>query len=126
MKRSWIGLGLLLVLLAASLLVTWAMDRIHTPIAEMLRQAAESTALADWDSADQYFQAAKGDWEHQEHFRACLADHSPVEEIDALFAQLSVYRSAREEVAFAAGCMELSEKVAAVGEAHGLVWWNIL
>ena len=126
MKRSWIGLGLLLVLLAVSLLATWAMGQIHEPIAVLLQQAAERTMLGDWDSADRFFQSAREGWDSHAHLRASLADHSPVEEIDALFAQLSVYCAAREEVAFSAGCMELSEKVTAVGEAHGLVWWNIL
>lgn len=125
MKRSWIGLGLLLVLLAISLLVTWGMDRIHDPIAGALEQAAAETLQGDWENAGRLFDNARGSWEKWAHFRTCFADHSPVEEIDADFASLGVYRTAREDADFAAGCMELSEKVAAVGEAHGLVWWNI-
>ena len=41
MKRSWFGLGLLAVLLAGGLLVTWAMERIHEPVARDLITAGE-------------------------------------------------------------------------------------
>lgn len=126
MKRSWIGLALLLVLLISGLLVTWAMDAIHDPISDALERAAAQLMLGDWESADQTFRAAKSSWEKWAHFRTCFADHSPVEEIDAGFAELEVYCTARENVAFAAACAKLSKQVAAVGEAHGLVWWNIL
>lgn len=125
MKRSWIGLGLLLVLLILGLLITWAMGRIHEPIAAALEQAAEYTLQGDWYNAGLQFDSAKESWEKWAHFRTCFADHSPVEEIDAGFAQLQVFCGAQENAAFAGGCMELAKKVAAVGEAHGLVWWNL-
>lgn len=126
MKRSWIGLFLLLVLLILGGLATWGMGRIHEPIAKDLEQAAACSLPGDWESADKFFQNAKVNWKKWEHFRACLADHSPVEEIDAGFAELQVYSAAREDAAFAASCMALARKVAAVGEAHGLYWWNML
>ena len=126
MKRSWIGFGLLVVLLAASVLVTWGMGRIHQPIVEDLQRAAQAALEEDWENGERFFASAQGQWEKWEHLRACFADHSPVEEIDAAFSELAVYCAARENAAFAAGCMETGEKVAAVGEAHGLVWWNIL
>lgn len=126
MKRSWIGLLLLLVLLAGGLLTTWAMDRIHAPIEADLKQAAECAVLGDWVNADHFFRQAHDRWEKWEHFRACFADHTPAEEIDAEFAMLEVYCFTQEDAAFAAGCCKLARKAAAVGEAHGLVWWNVL
>ena len=65
-------------------------------------------------------------WKKSEQFRACLADHNPIEDIDAAFAMLEVYCAAEEETAFEGACRELARKVAAVGEAHALVWWNVL
>lgn len=126
MKRSWIGLGMLLVLLAAALLTTWAMDELHDPIADDLEQAAEYALLEDWDNAFVFYNRAVGKWEKWEHFRACFADHTPIEEISAALAELQIYAIARENAAFAAACAETAEKVEAVGEAHGLVWWNVL
>ena len=126
MKRSWIGFGLLLVLLILGLLVTWLMKEIHEPVTLALDQAAERIQLGDWSSAEGYFDSARQQWDAWKNVRSCFADHAPVEEIDAGFAELQIYCAARENVAFAAACRELARKVSAVGEAHGLVWRNIL
>lgn len=124
MKRSWLGFGLLLVLLAAGLFTTRRMTAIHEPIEVQLQQAAYWSSLEDWETAEAFFQKAEKNWKKSEHFRSCFADHNPVEEIDAAFAMLRVYCAAEETVAFEGFCRELARKVAAVGEAHELVWWN--
>lgn len=126
MKRSWIGLIFLLVLLAAAIGTTIFMDKIHQPVASDLRQAAQCAQSGDWVNADGFSQRAWEHWDKWNHFRACFADHTPMEEIDAAMEELKVYLSAREEVAFAASCQELARKVEAMGEAHGLLWWNLL
>lgn len=125
MKRSWIGLGLLLAALAASLLVTWSMDRIHGPIARELETAADYALAGDWDRAAALASGAGTEWKKWAHFRGCFADHGPMEEIEANFAELEVYSIAREKTDFAASCGEIARKVKAMGEAHGLVWWNL-
>ena len=126
MKRSWIGLGILLVLLAAGLLVSWGMGRLHDPIARELEQAASHALNDDWDRAIPAAAAAKTHWDSSHHFAACFAAHTPMEEVDALFAQMEVYAAAKESTEFAAACAELSRKVEDIGEAHGLMWWNFL
>lgn len=126
MKRSWIGFILLLVLLVAGLFATWEMTEIHEPIEAQLLQAAHWASLEDWKTAGRFFEKARENWKESEHFRACFADHNPVEDIDAAFAMLEVYCAAREETAFSGACRDLARRVAAVGEAHELVWWNLL
>lgn len=125
MKRCWIGVGFLVILLAASLTVTWAMNALHKPIEEDLNRAAELAAAGDWEEGARHFYRAKESWDKWEHFRFSFADHTPVEEISAAFRSLEVYCAAREEPDFPARCRELARKVAAVGEAHGITWWNI-
>ena len=125
MKRSWFGLGLLVVLLGAGLLVTWGMDRIHTPVARDLITAGEYALAGDWEQAEQLSRKAKECWEKNEKLRACFADHEPMEEIDACFAQLEIYCRMKEETAFAAACGETARKAEAMGEAHGLKWENV-
>ena len=124
MKRSWIGLGLLGVLLVAGLLVTWAMVRFHDPIAADLTAAGEQALAGNWVQAEALSQKAADCWEKYEFFRSCFADHNPTEEIDACFAQLVIYRRMKEETAFAAACGETARKISAVGEAHKLIWHN--
>jgi len=125
MKRSWIGFILLLVLLAAGFLSTHTMKTIHEPIEADLLQAAECAILGDWENTSRFFRQAEEDWKQWGHFRSCFADHNPVEEIDADFALLKVYCAHRDTVSFAGGCAQLARQVAAVGEAHELVWWNL-
>lgn len=126
MKRSWLGLGMLLVLLAGGLAVTWGMGALHDPIARDLTAAGESALTADWDQAGVLLQRAGDTWEKHEFFRACFADHGPMEEIDACFAQLEIYGRMKEETAFAAACGETARKITAMGEAHKLIWHNFL
>ena len=126
MKRSRMGLALLLVLLMGSIAVTRAMERIHCPMEQELNLAARYAMAGDWDNAGALFRQVRDSWKKWEHFRACFADHSPMEEIDGDWKLLGVYYEAREEAAFAAESSRLARKIAAMGEAHAFVWWNIL
>ena len=118
--------GALLVLLFGGILVTRQMGEIHEPIASKLQLAAQCALENNWVRAESFFQEAEADWKQREHFRSCFADHTPVEEIDGDFELLLVFCGTRDRTAFAGGCRELARKVAAVGEAHQLVWWNLL
>lgn len=126
MKRSWIGFALLMVLLLGGILVTRQMQKIHEPIEVQLQQAAQCALEENWERAEGFFREAEDSWEEWEHFRSCFADHDPVEEIDGDFEMLKVFCGGRDRIAFAGGCRELARKVAAVGEAHEFVWWNLL
>ncbi len=126
MKRFWFGVILLIVMAAEGFLVTWGMAKVHDPVAENLTQAGEYALSGNWDKAEQISRDAKTFWDTHSLFRACFADHTPMEEINACFGELEIYCRMREETAFAASCMEVSEKVKAMGEAHGLVWENLL
>ena len=126
MKRCWFGAGLLIVLLAVSLGVTWGMDKIHEPIAADLKQAAECAELGDWHNAEVFSRRAEADWNKWEHFRACFADHTPTEEVGAELAAMETARQERETVDFAASCARAAKMVQAVGDAHALCWWNLL
>lgn len=125
MKRSWIGAGLLMLLLSAGLLVTYFMQQIHEPIARDLNAAGECAMTGDWDRAEQLYRQASDFWEQTGTFRACFADHEPMEEVDACFAQGAVYLRMKEETAFAAACGETAKKAQAMGDAHSLVWENL-
>lgn len=126
MKRCWFGVGLLIVLLAVSLAVTWGMETIHRPIARQLEQAAICARQGDWDKAEQLSRQAEAGWEAWAHFRACFADHTPTEEVSAELAAMAQNRLERETGEFSASCARASKMVQAVGDAHGLNWWNLL
>ena len=124
MKRSWIGAGLLVLLLASGLTVTWRMGRIHEPISASLTAAGEAAIDGNWEKAEFLCAGAERFWQDNRVFRACFADHEPMEEVEASFAQLKVFLRTREATAFAAACGETAQKAKAMGEAHGLAWEN--
>ena len=125
MKRSWIGFFLLMILLVLSLIVTGFMTRIHESIELDLTQLSKCALVKDWDSADLFCRRAFRTWTKWEHFRACFADHNPVEDIDADFAALKIYLLSRDPISCSAAASALARQVAAVGDAHKPVWWNL-
>lgn len=126
MKRCWFGLGLLIVLLAGSIFVTWHMGRSHEPMAEAVTQAAERALTGDWGNAEALAGKARASWEKNWGISAAFADHEPMEEINGLFAQLEVYAASRDSLGYAAVCAQLRTALEAMGDAHGFVWWNLL
>lgn len=126
MKRSWIGLGILLCLLAAGLGVTCAMGHNQRPMVAHLEQAALFGGEADWDKALPHAQAAECAWQCSRPWIACVADHTPMEEMDQLFAQLTCYAAARETTQFAATCRSLTQMAQALADAQTLPWWAVL
>jgi hypothetical protein len=124
--RYWLGIGLLVLFLTLGLWVTYAMDNVHSEIAQTLDTAAAQTLSGNLPEGITLVQQAKEQWQAHWHGTASVADHAPMDEVDGLFAQLEVYGQAGLSTDFAAYCARLSNLVAAVGEAHSLTWWNLL
>lgn len=126
MKRLWIGILILSVLLAGSCSITLAMERVHRPIAETLGQAAQKAAENDWDAALSLLDQANGRWEKYHRFTAAFADHTPMDEMDTLLQELEIYSRERENPHFSATCAHLSFLAAAIADSHTISWWNLL
>ena len=109
MKRLWVGIILLLILLAGTLAVTGAMDRIYAPMVEALE-------AGDLETAEERY----GRWRD---LTAAFADHGPMEEMDALFARAEICGDAQERKAL---CAELAQRARAMSNAHSPTWWNLL
>lgn len=125
MTRFRIGAGILAVLLAASLWVQAAMQRIQEPVADSLERAARSAMDGNWIAAGMHLEEAQTRWEKHRRMTAALSDHTPMEDIDSLLAQLTAYAGSDGET-YAAICRELRCRVEAVADAHRLRWWNLL
>lgn len=126
MKRGWIGLALLVVLLASGLLTAKKMEEIHGDGAKTLTRAGAYALEDNWAPARELaFQAMKH-WQEHREFTAAFADHEPMEDVDCLFAQLPAYARQEDAAHFAAICAELSRRLEAVSNAHSFLWWNVL
>lgn len=124
--REFTGLLLLLVLLLTGLGLSWYMDRQHTEIARGLEDSAWYALSGEWDKARKTVDSAREQWEQGWNLWAAFGDHTPMEEIDALFAVLRIHAAAGERTQFAEACAALSQRVEAMGAAHQLSWWNVL
>lgn len=122
MKRSWIGCGMLLVLLALCLVTGYCLDRLQGPLTQELKQAAALALAEEWPQAKALAENAQSSWNRCRKRVACVTDHTPMEEIDELFAQLSCYDGDREE--YAALCVSLAQGLQAIAAAHSLTWWS--
>ena len=126
MKRIWIGIGLLVALLVGGIWVAESMEDCYLPGAEDLRRASELALEEDWSRAEALTKRARDKWEKKWRVTASFADHEPMDEIDATFAELKAYAKARDRVAYSGTCAHLAELMEAMGQAHSFCWWNLL
>ena len=126
MKRGWLGAGILLVFLVLGLVVSALAAKAHEPTSDLLKQAAEKTLAGDFETGITLGMEAQKRWQSQWNGTASIADHSPMDEVDALFAEMEIYARSGEEPHFAACCKELAQRLEAIADAHKFSWWNVL
>ena len=126
MKRSIWGIGILIALLIFSVAIAARMQDVHCRISDLLSQAAAAAEQNDWQQADRLARQAEQQWQRYHHFTAAFADHTPMDELDGLFAELLVFLSNRESPHFASTCTRLSLLAQSMADSHGVQWWNLL
>ena len=124
MKRCIFGAVLLAAVGLACLWTGAALNRFTEPVCRNLEQAQEAALAGDWERAAENALAAENAWAEKWHGLASAADHTPLEDIDDLFAQLSMCRSLEKKEDFAILCAQLKRRLEAVSNAHTLSWWN--
>lgn len=126
MNRIWIGILLLLLLLGTGIWITASFTGRQEEIANNLSLAGDAAQAGDWAAAEHYATQAQNAWNRQHRFASAITDHSPMEQIDGMFAQMEIFLQARQQAAFCACCAELEVMVQAVGESQSINWWNLL
>jgi hypothetical protein len=125
-KRFYLGLGILLVILALGIGVAAGMKVIHQPVKDLLTQAADQALEENMEQALPLAQKAYARWQRYHSITASLADHSPMDDTDTLFQELLVYGRMEEIPHFAACCRELTVMVEAMYDAHAFLLKNLL
>ena len=126
MKRGWIGAALLGILLIVSSVSAWDMVTRQRPLEEAMDQAAQYVLEDNWEAASGLVQQANHRWREYWRRNAAFSDHSPMEEIDSLFAQLEVLEKQEDSVSYALICAQLSRAFSALADGHIPNWWNLL
>ena len=125
-RRFYLGVGILALFLALGLLIAWGVERTGAPIVQDLEQAVQAFLEGRGEQGIRLAEQARTAWQQSWAGVAAVADHTPMDEIDGLFAQLQYYTDAGNFQALGAYCARLSELVEAISDAHKLTWWNIL
>ena len=126
MKRFWIGICVLLLLLVSGWITTVAIARCYTPISRDLASASQAARDGNWALAVRASEQAEEKWQHCKDFTAAFADHSVLEEMEGQFAQVAVFRQANAQLSFAAACTNLSKLAEAIAQSHLPIWQNLL
>ena len=126
MKRLWIGLALVALILGSGAFLEKSLEKQHHPQARDLEQAAAWARLENWEMAQSLLIKARQDWIRHRDLSAALVHHGIVDDIDVRFAQLEVYAVQRCGTDFCAGCMGLALQLRNVPKTHGFDWWNLL
>ena len=123
MKRCILGAVVLLLLLTAGIL-TWAgFSRFQEPLLRELSLAETAARERQLEEARHHGRRAESLWQSARPFIAAACDHTPMEEIEGLFAQLAI---TRDPDGFAAVCTDLALRIHALEDAHVLNWQNLL
>ena len=126
MGRGWLGAGLLVLCLVLGIVLSVAADKTCLPAEELLEQAAEKTLSGDFAGGIALGMEARDRWQEKWNVIAAVADHEPMDEVDALFAEMEIYARSGEKPHFAACCKELSRRVRSFADVHRFTWWNVL
>lgn len=126
MRRLWLGIGLLLSLLAIGLGFLFFSEGFFREFSANLEEASRLALAEDWVAATEKAEKSREMWIQYHRFFSASTDHEPIEEIQELFALLEIY--AREHMAaeFSCVCQSLSNLAEAINESHNLRWWSIL
>lgn len=125
MTRFWIGMGLLLVLLAGGVALWLEAAPFHSELARDLDRAAELALEGSWEQARALAVSARDRWLPLQGAFSAITDHEPVERMHALFREISLMGQ-EQTVDFIAACVHLAETARAIGETQTLKWWGIL
>ncbi len=126
MKQFWMGVGILLVLLALGLGSTLWMGHVHRDLAQDLEEASLAALGEDWALAQNILSQCRIRWQACRGAVAAGASHEPIEQIDSLYAQLALYLDRRDSMGFALCCTTLQYQTQALGEAQAINWRNLL
>lgn len=124
--RTWIGIIILVLLLGIGIILTFYTASVHDQLARILSESRQAAAVGQWEKAAGKCFQARALWEKHRKPTAALVDHEPMEEVEALFAQLEVYLKARDPVAYGSCCASLEVFARAIGESHSVSWWSLL
>ena len=123
MKRMWIGVGLLAVLLAAGMLTGTLLEKWVNRDVQRLEQAGAAAQNEAWIEAETLTKQVREDWRRRKWVAEMFTDHEKLGEIDTAFAQLKVYRHT-DAAAYSAACTAIAQDLQSIAKNQTISWRN--
>ena len=125
-SKFYLGIGLLAALLAGSLWICHSINKMQQPVNDQLNIAIRQAEAGDLSQAVSTLNQAQTHWADHRNALASFSNHTPMDDIDILFAETIRYGRNGQPAEFLAGCEQLTLLLTSIGDDHRLTWWNLL
>ncbi len=126
MRRTWIGAGVMALILTAGLWVMQGTQRALMPVAEQLSLARHAVEEDNWNDAVLAMEKGRVQWTEQWKFCAAVLDQETMEQIDGAFAELDACCAMQNRDDFGTRCAQTAELLRGTVEESKPSWWNLL
>ncbi len=126
MKRLWIALGLLALLLLLTICHTHSLQHFTNHLTGQLEEAETLVQQEQWEQARQLTQSALDTWNRQDIRLHVLLRHADTDQIHAGFQEVLALLNSREYGEYAAANARLISQLHLLSEAEQLNLKNIL
>ena len=122
-NKFYIGLSLLILLLILGIFLGFWVEKRQEPVKSDLISAQDAVKNEDLQEGRYLLSQAQSKWQRNWKGIASFSHHATMEEIDRVFAQLTVCDDERE---FLLRSAELCSLLDALTNDHIFSWWNLL
>lgn len=126
MKRLWIAAGLLLILLAGTLLNAYYAQMLADRLTDRLEQAQSMAQESQWSQAHSITQRAYEEWQHNHTYLHTCMRHSDTDEILRAFHSVLQYLDLKEMDQYAAANADLMTQISLLAEMEQVSLVNVL
>ena len=126
MKRIWISLGILVLVLAGTLVHISGVRSVTGSITNRLDRAEAVVEQGDWEQARQLTQEAKEEWESVDTWFAIMLRVGDTDEVTTGFQEVMGFLQYEETAEYDSANGTLVEKVKHLYETERLSWTNLL
>ncbi len=126
MKRLWIAVALLVLLLVASLINAWYVQSLTEQMASRLEQAQQLTREDQWDQAKKITDQVQEDWQSHHFYFHTVMRHSDTDQILRSFGAVLQYLELQEMDQYAAANADLVAQLGLLAEMEQASLVNVL
>ncbi|MEA4955950.1 MAG: DUF4363 family protein [Pseudoflavonifractor sp.] len=126
MKRVWIAISLLLVILVGTLCHSFYVDHLIEEITGLLEQAEDQAEQGEWAAAEESTQLASHRWQERDAYLHIMLHHKETDQIHTGFRQVAKWIQYRESGEYSAANASLITELELLNEGEHLNLKNIL